>query len=178
MKRMILAGGMIAALACVFPARGAADAPAVPAPATRPADDRQAALDKKFADLLTNATLVGAYSKGDDLASYQDKYSIVKAVKGEGDLWVITAVMKFRGVEMPVAIPVPVKWADDTPVISLTNFAVPGMGTFSTRIVFYGNGYGGTWAHGDRDGLMWGRIEHGTPATQPATPQGRRGRGG
>ena len=52
----------------------------------------------------------------------------------------------------------PVKWAGDTPVISLTNKAIPGFGTFTARVMFYGDEYAGTWSGGSHGGLMWGKI--------------------
>jgi hypothetical protein len=36
-----------------------------------------------------------------------------------------------------------VKWAGDTPVITLTNMAVGGMGSFTVRIVVYKGQYRG-----------------------------------
>ena len=64
-------------------------------------------------------------------------------------------------------IKVPVKWAGDTPVICVTNKAIPGFGTFNARVLFYDNQYVGTWSSAKHGGQMWGKIER-TPATQPA----------
>src|SRR5688572_24861729 len=95
----------------------AADAPAKPAektaekPAEKPKD--QATLDKEFAELLTGATLVGSYNASDEPAAKEDRYDIIRAVKGEGEDWVITAKMKYKGLSVPIDITVPVKWAGD-----------------------------------------------------------------
>jgi hypothetical protein len=60
---------------------------------------------------------------------------------------------------------VPVKWAGDTPVISVTNFKVPTMGTYTARVMIYADHYAGTWDAGDHGGHMWGRVERAeTPA--------------
>ena len=50
------------------------------------------------------------------------------------------------------------EWAGDTPVISLTDASVPGLGTFSARVLFYEDRYAGTWSHGDVGGNQFGRI--------------------
>jgi len=52
-----------------------------------------------------------------------------------------------------------VKWAGDTPVITLTNLGIPGLGTFTSRVVIYDNRYAGTWQHDKVGGNLFGRIE-------------------
>ena len=49
----------------------------------------------------------------------------------------------------------------DTPMITLTDLAVPTLGTFTARVFFYGDRYAGTWQHGNVGGHMFGRIEKG-----------------
>jgi hypothetical protein len=44
-------------------------------------------------------------------------------------------------------------------VITLTNLAIPGLGTFTSRVVIYDNQYAGTWQHGKVGGNLFGRIE-------------------
>ena len=58
-----------------------------------------------------------------------------------------------------------VEWAATTPVITLTNAAIPGLGTFSSRVVIYKNKYAGTWSHGEVGGHLFGTIE---PAPEEA----------
>jgi hypothetical protein len=43
--------------------------------------------------------------------------------------------------------------------MSLTDLTIPGVGTFTSRVMFYGDRYAGTWQHGDHGGLFWGTIE-------------------
>ena len=45
--------------------------------------------------------------------------------------------------------------------ISLTDLAVPTLGTFTARVIFHGDRYAGTWQHGNVGGHMFGRIEKG-----------------
>jgi hypothetical protein len=57
-----------------------------------------------------------------------------------------------------VSLNVPVYFAGDTPVISLTRQAVQGLGTYDTRLVIYKGGYAGTWGGGANGGKMFGNI--------------------
>ena len=50
-------------------------------------------------------------------------------------------------------------WVGDTPVIMMTDTILPGLGTFTVRVFFHGDRYGGTWQHGAVGGHMSGRIE-------------------
>jgi hypothetical protein len=52
-----------------------------------------------------------------------------------------------------------VKWAGDTPVITLTDMTIPGLGTYTARVMVYRDHYAGYWSAGDHGGQMWGRIE-------------------
>jgi len=44
-------------------------------------------------------------------------------------------------------------------VIMMTDTSLPGLGTFTVRVFFYGDRYSGTWQHGAYGGIMSGRIE-------------------
>ena len=61
-------------------------------------------------------------------------------------------------------MPLQVQWAGTTPVITLTNVLIPGLGTFSSRVVIYKNKYAGTWTHGDVGGHLFGTIGPNTDA--------------
>lgn len=142
----------------------AADAPPAAPPAAVVPD--QATLEKGFAELLTNASLTGSFSSGTEGQPKKDSYTILKAEKADGDLWAITAKVEYKGFAIPVEMRVPVKWAGDTPVISITDQKIPMLGTFTARVMFYGKEYAGTWSGGKHGGQMWGRVEK-LPATNP-----------
>ena len=119
------------------------------------------ALEQAFADKLSGSLLSGSFSLDGKNAggNKPDKYRIVSAKKMQGDDWVITAKMKIGDNELDIPVPIKVYWADDTPVMSLTDLTIPGMGTFTSRVMFYGTRYAGTWQHGDAGGHMWGVVE-------------------
>lgn len=144
-----------------------------PAHGSKSTHHDQAALEKSFADTLTGATLVGHFSvvghpmPGKDLA---DRYEIDKAEKIEGHRWLITARIKYGKHDTKVPFPLEVYWAGDTPVITVSNVTVPGMGTFVARVLVYGDRYAGTWQHDKFGGHMWGMIERTPASAAPATP--------
>lgn len=115
----------------------------------------QARAEREFEQLLTNSVLAGKFSAGSRIS--EDRYLITKATRISSESWLIHS--KFG--KSPVAIPIPVtvKWAGDTPVITLTDAGIPGMGTFSARVLFYRGQYAGTWSSTKHGGQMWGVVE-------------------
>jgi hypothetical protein len=76
--------------------------------------------------------------------------------------------MQFKGKDVSVPLIIPVKWAGDTSVISLTDMTIPGLGTYTARVMIYRDRYAGTWSDGNHEGHLWGRIERaGTTTTAP-----------
>jgi hypothetical protein len=118
------------------------------------------AVERAFAERMRNATLVGTFSVAgrDAQAPSEDRYEIASVEKVGPDLWRFSAKMSCCG---PVTLPVvvPMRFVGDTPVIMMTDHSLPGIGTFSVRLFFYGDRYAGTWQHGQTGGLMSGRIE-------------------
>ena len=115
--------------------------------------------EKKFQDSMNNVALEGYFTMGDGGDLKKDRYVIERVTKLKDDTWNFEANIKMAGREMKITLPIPVKFAGDTPVITLTNFSMMGQGPFSARIVFYEGQYAGTWSHGDKgSGLMFGKI--------------------
>ena len=104
-----------------------------------------------------NFTILGREQKGD---LPKETYTI-KSVKKlpEGEYWLFTARVQYGGKDITVPMPLQVQWADTTPIITLTNATIPGLGTFSSRVVIYKNKYAGTWSHGEVGGHLFGTIE-------------------
>jgi hypothetical protein len=143
-------------------------------PASQPATAAlgQPALERQFAETLTGAKLVGfaTDSRHPDAQPREDSYTIdrVTKVPGSADNWVFTCRIPFRGTSLAVPLIIPVKWAGDTPVISVTDMAIPKMGTYTARVLIYRDTYVGTWSGADHGGQLWGRIER-APTTAPTT---------
>jgi hypothetical protein len=128
-------------------------------PATAAGPDR-AALEKQLAEKLTHSRMIGFYSTiGQEGPPKQDEYTLGAVEKKEGDKWLFSANLQFGKRTMDVPLEVPVLWAGDTPVISVTDFTIPGMGVYTARVMIYGDSYAGTWSSAKHGGYMWGRLE-------------------
>ena len=172
MLRRIFALGLIstALLAGVSDAQEAKPKEPGTAPAKVVSKTREQA-EKEFETQLSNATLAGfATTDGEDADKplKPDRYTLgmVKKIEGNADLYLFT--YSYKGTPLP--LPLTVKWAGTTPVITLDELTIPGMGTFSARVMFHGDRYAGTWQHGAKGGLMFGKIERAAekPAEKPA----------
>ena len=139
----------------VATAAASEDEPAAQKPA-------QQALFKSFQETLTGATLVGHFTVlGQQEAGLKkESYTIRSVTKlPQEDYWLFQVQIQYAGKDLTVPIPLQVKWAGDTPVITLTNLTIPALGTFSSRVVIYNNKYAGTWTHGKAGGHLFGIIE-------------------
>jgi hypothetical protein len=139
-----------------------------PASANKPLDGEaaRAELERKFAETLTNSVLEGSWQliEGDKLGEARaDKYTIIKAQKLGGDFWVITARIEYADKDVTVPLPLRIVWSGDTPVITVTDFPVPGIGTYSARVMIYRNLYAGTWFGVGYGGVMSGMISRPKP---------------
>lgn len=116
-------------------------------------------LEKEFASALSNCELVGKFTvegKANNGDQKPDRYLIAQARKVQGDHW--TFVYVHKGIPIPLVLRV--LWAGNTPIMTLDEFTIAGMGTFSARVMFDLNTdlYAGTWQHGDVGGLMFGGL--------------------
>jgi len=146
---------------------GLGESPDAQEPESTP-DKRQTERFAEFEKLLTKSKLVGRFTVlGDDDRELRDEvYFIDQITKMEqGDYWLFKARLKFESHDFSAPLPLEVQWAGDTPVITLTDFTIPGLGTFDSRVLFYNHKYAGTWTHGDKGGHLFGVIE---PAEEPA----------
>ncbi len=145
-----------------------------PAPPTRPLD--RAALEQRFRDTLAEAVFHGTWQMTGEgglegnapLTDPQsDKYTITKATKIAGDRWLIMARVQYGDKDVTLPIPVRVVWAGDTPIITLDEINMPGLGIYSARVMVYRNFYGGTWFGDCYGGILSGRITNASNASTP-----------
>jgi hypothetical protein len=125
-------------------------------------DASRVAAEQQFAEQLTGSVLVGSFTIDgrQDSVPKSERYEIQSLTKATDDLWVFTTRIKYGKVDATLPITVPVVWAGDTPMVSLTDATLPGLGeAFSARVIFHGDRYAGTWQHGKVGGHMFGRIE-------------------
>ncbi len=115
-------------------------------------------VEKQFQDMMTNVVLVGSFTVGTNPQLHDDRYVIENVTKVKDGLWRFAARVQFNKKDVRISLNVPVFFAGDTPVISLTRQAVAGLGTYDTRLVIYKGGYAGTWGGGEYGGAMFGVI--------------------
>jgi len=128
---------------------------------------------QQFSELMQNCTLVGSFTVDGQTAEppKPERYEIESAVPAADDLWVFTVRIKYGKLDTRLPVTVPVKWAGDTPMVTLTNASIPGLGDgFSARVLFYEDRYAGTWQHGPVGGHMFGKIERARTAAGKPEP--------
>ncbi len=122
----------------------------------------------RFQQMLSGARLIGHFTilGKEDRQPSQEEYTISRVAKlSEGDYWLFHARIKYGDKDYTVPLPLEVKWAADTPMITLTDLKILGQGPFSARVLFHDNKYAGTWSHGKVSGHLFGRIEKLAPPT-------------
>ena len=138
------------------------------APAAKPALTPEE-LEAKFIATMSKATMTGRWclvQDGQLTPEREEKYTIIGAKKIEGDSWMIGSKMNYGGREMILPLPIKLKWAGDTPVITVDNMKIPGGGTYSARVLVYDHTYAGTWSGGGKLGLLSGLITNETNAVE------------
>ncbi len=129
------------------------------------------ARDEAFSISMTKCVLVGSFTvdgKESEGAPKAERYEIESVTKASENLWIFMTRVKYGKLDTKLPITVPIEWAGDTPLVSLTNANLPGLGDgFSARVMFYENRYAGTWQHGAIGGHMFGRIERATVDKSP-----------
>ena len=159
------------ALTCVLlacaPAGPAQDAaPEGAAPADAPAARRAA-----FRETLRNSVFTGRFTiDGAAEKMPEERYEIGHVQHVKDDLWTIAARIQYGANDVTVPVPVKVFWAGDTPVITLEETTLAGLGTFSARVLVHRTGsgqtrYAGAWQHDAKGGCLFGTV---TPAAAPA----------
>jgi hypothetical protein len=118
-------------------------------------------LERRFAEQMTGAALVGRFTVAgrEDRQGNPERYDISTMEKVGDDQWRLSTRIRYGSVDATVPMVLTVKWAGDTPMITITDFSIPSMGTFTARVLFYGDRYAGTWQHGTVGGHLFGRIE-------------------
>ena len=118
-------------------------------------------LERDFAARMENVVLTGHFTiEGEERRDgVPERYEIARATKLDGNLWRFEARVKYGNVDATLPMVLPVEWAGDTPMVSITDFTIPGLGDeFGARVVFYDERYAGTWDHGPYGGMMYGTI--------------------
>ena len=122
------------------------------------AENEQEKREREFQESMTGVVLEGHFTLNGKEGLSVERYEIEKVSRMPGDFWVFHARIQYGGTDVTVPVPVKIVWAGDTPVVSLTDATIPGVGTFTARVLFYGGQYVGTWSSGTHEGQQFGRI--------------------
>ena len=130
-------------------------------------------LYKEFEQTMSGCVLRGSFTARDNPQKGQlreEKYTITKVEKlpGDNELWVFNVRIQYGQHDVELPLTLAVIWSGDTPVITLTDFAVPGFGKFSSRVLIYRGQYTGVWeGGGDHGGHLFGQVEKLKPDEKP-----------
>ena len=120
---------------------------------------RGAVLDGHFTVLRRAGGASAAAPAGEPVRLRSERYEIEKVVKRSADVWTFHARIKFGETDITLPVPVNLAWAGDTPVVGVTDLGLPGLGSYTARVLFYGDAYAGTWSGPSHGGSMFGRLE-------------------
>lgn len=117
----------------------------------------------EFEEYLSNSKLTGSFTIDgkplDKLEAETYEIKTAKKLDGYDSLWEIVARIKYGDKDVEVPVEINVEWIGKTPVMVMDSMALPGLGTFSARVVFHDKKYAGTWKHDDVGGHLFGRVE-------------------
>lgn len=110
---------------------------------------------------LTGATFTGAFTVdgADDRVPKAESYTITSCEPlAEENRYRMKVKIRYGEVDGEFPMDLDILWAGQTPVITLDSLAIPGLGTFSSRVLIHSGRYAGTWQHGDKGGNLFGKI--------------------
>ncbi len=116
-----------------------------------------------FSKYLSGTVLTGVFTvDGKPLDKLnEERYEIKSARKLEGydSLWQIVTRIKYGDKDIELPVEINVEWIGKTPIMVMDSVSLPGLGTFSARVVFHDKKYAGTWKHDDVGGHLFGRVD-------------------
>jgi adenosylhomocysteine nucleosidase len=130
--------------------------------------------EQRFQQMLSDVTLVGHFTvtgAEDPGTLREEKYTIKKVTKMSNDYWLFFTRVQYGRRDVTVPLQLEVKWADDTPVITLTDLELPNLGTYTARVLIYRGQYAGTWSNNRFGGHLFGTITENTPESDNANSQ-------
>ncbi len=186
MSHRVILGIVIAGWWACFSNADAGDPSTAPNPTTpqtsetKPPIPSRAELEKQFQETLAGATLKGTWQMTGEggltghaplIAAQEETYTIGNVTKGVQDYWMIQARIRFADKDVTVPVPVRVVWAEGTPIITVNDVFIPGVGTYSARVMIFKDFYAGTWCSDSKNygGVMSGRITRLT-TPEPVVP--------
>lgn len=153
-RRMFAAGSALIAWGLASGYVPAAEPDVKPAAKVTPAAEASSkeTREREFQESLSGVELNGHFTINGQESPKKEKYTIQNVSKLNDTVWIFNARIQYGDKDVTVPVPMKVEWAGDTPVASMTDMPVPGLGTFTARVIFFRNRYAGTWQHGPETG--------------------------
>lgn len=118
--------------------------------------------EQAFQKLLDNSVLKGSFTmtgKHEQEGVAPETYEIKSLDKMADGKWRFMVRINYHNTDVTVPLFLEVKWADDTPMIYVEKIFVPGIGTYSARVLFHDKRYAGTWNGDGYGGHLFGNVE-------------------
>ena len=164
----LLAQTQVTPAVAVAPAEGKADGESK---SGEEQSDVSPELIAKLENALTGTTWTGQFTiDGGGGPPSPESYVIGEVSHEGGNNWVINAQIKYGDRDISFPVPVQVRWAGRTPVITLDSVTIPPLGTFDARVLMRRGSYAGTWRHGKKGGHLFGKYLK----TEAAKEEGRK----
>jgi hypothetical protein len=172
--RLVLFGLALGLFAVSYAALSATAEETQQAPQSEPPEVQPPIVDaERVAELektLSGATLVGHFTvtgdnedgnegDGENSKLTKERYELGEVKHLGSNQWLIQSRIKYGDHDVTVPLTLPIRWAGDTPVISLDEMPIPGLGTFTARVMIYRDHYAGFWSGKDHGGHLFGVIE-------------------
>lgn len=110
---------------------------------------------------LSGAALVGHFTiagRNDDKPG-EERYELGDVKHVGGNKWLISARISYGDHDVTIPLTLPIRWAGNTPVITVDDMGFPGLGTYTARVMIYDDHYAGYWSGGDHGGHLFGKLE-------------------
>ncbi len=130
--------------------------------------------EQRFQEMLSDVTLVGHFTVigiEDSGTLREEKYTIKKVTKMSNNYWLFFARVQYGRRDVTVPLQLEVKWAGDTPIITLTDLELPNLGTYTARVLIYRGQYAGTWSNNRVGGHLFGTITKNTDESENPNSQ-------
>ncbi|PHQ37057.1 hypothetical protein [Rhodopirellula bahusiensis] len=131
-----------------------------------PPESKAADREIRLAKYLSGATFTGHFTVDgkEDRALKPESYTIQSCEKlPEPDMYSLKVGIKYGDTDGEFPMQLKILWSDRTPVITMDSVWIPGLGTFSSRVLIHDGRYAGTWQHDAKGGHLFGKI---TPAKE------------
>ncbi|MFG0288613.1 MAG: hypothetical protein ACF8CQ_10575 [Rhodopirellula sp. JB044] len=127
--------------------------------------------EARLAAYLSGATFTGQFTVDGkpDAAPKPESYTIASCEPlAEKDMYRLKVKIRYGDVDGEFPMDLKILWSGSTPVITLDGVWIPGLGTFSSRVLIHDGRYAGTWQHDAKGGHLFGTIQ---PAADAAASE-------